>query len=376
MKFNVLQSRYLIKKFIILSLSIAAYLHIISSNVYACTGLMLKAQDGSIVHGRTVEFVIKVDASMALIPRGYKFTSQTPIENAGLKYTTKYAAIGSFSFDNVKILDGLNEKGLSVGVFYFPVFAKYAPITSKNKHKALSPVDFPNWILTQFATVGEVRKAIENNKVVIVPTVMKNWGPQPPPFHYIVYDKTGNSIIIEPIDGKLVIYDNPLGVITNAPTFDWHMINLRNYLALNPKSTQKISVNKLDLKEIGQGNGMLGLPGDFSSPSRFIRAAVFSATAVPPQTSKDGINQIFHILNAFDIPIGVAREERDGLTLTDYTMFTTAIDPQNLRYYYKSYDDQTIRSIDLKKLDLTGTQIKTFKVGGKQEIVDASSKLE
>jgi choloylglycine hydrolase len=113
----------------------------------------------------------------------------------------------------------------TVGTFYFPYFAEYTPITTKNKSKALSPVDFPNWILSQFATIDEVRQSIEEKCAIIVPTVIDNWGDEPPPFHYVVYDKSGESIVIEPIEGKLTVHDNPLGVLTNSPNFDWHMTN-------------------------------------------------------------------------------------------------------------------------------------------------------
>ena len=107
----------------------------------------------------------------------------------------------------------------------------------------------------------------------IAPTILKGWPPQAQPFHYVVYDAAGASIAIEPIGGKLKIYDNPLGVMTNSPTFDWHMTNLRNYIALNPRNVPPLKIDGMTFRQFGEGSGMLGLPGDTTPPSRFVRAA-------------------------------------------------------------------------------------------------------
>jgi len=192
---------------------------------------------------------------------------------------------------------------------------------------------------------------------------------------YVVYDRSGKSIVIEPVGGRLLVHDNPLGVMSNSPTFDWHMTNLRNYIALDPRNIPPIEVAGETFKQLGQGSGMLGLPGDFSPPSRFVRAAVFSATAIPSKDAEAGIAQVFHILNNFDIPVGVAREEADGVIHTDYTMLTMARDPQALAHYYKSYDDQTLRVVRMKDFDLDGEGVKLLNTRGEQPIVEMGDKL-
>lgn len=341
----------------------------------ACTGIRLKNKDGSVVRGRTVEFGITIESSIAVVPRGHRFVGKTP-NGDGLPYTAKYAAVGTIAFTDVKILDGLNEKGLSAGAFYFPTFAGYVTVTAENQKKGLSPADFPNWILTQFATVDEVRKAVESGSVVITPTVLPGWGSEAPPFHYVVYDKSGASIVIEPIGGKLVVTDNPLGVMTNSPTFDWHMTNLRNYIGLHPRNVPPLKISGLTLEPFGQGSGMVGLPGDFTPPSRFVRAAVFTVTATPSDTADAGIQQVFHILNNFDIPVGVAREKGEGVVHCDYTLLTLACDPESLRYYYKSYDDQTIRMVDLKKFDPNAKSIKMLSTKSNQPIVNMTDQFK
>ena len=341
----------------------------------ACTGIMLRTADESFVHGRTCEFGIPIDYTAWVVPRGYEFVGKTP-GGTGLKHTSKYAAVGMVSFNDGAISDGMNEKGLSVGAFYFPTYAKYADITNENRSKALSPIDFPNWILVQFATVEEARAAIERGDVLIAPTVLEGWGATPPPLHYIVYDASGKCIVIEPLEGKLKILDNPLGVITNSPNFEWHITNLRNYIALNPLNVPPVEIKGMKFQQFGQGSGGLGLPGDFTPPSRFVRATFFSVTAIPSPTADLGIQQIFHILNNFDIPVGVAREKEGGVIEADTTQGTVARDPKNLQYYYKTYDDQTIRMVDLKKFDLNAKEIKKLSTKGSQPIVDMSDKLK
>ena len=164
--------------------------------------------------------------------------------------------------------------------------------------------------------------------------------------------------------------------MSNSPTFDWHITNLRNYIALNPRNVPPVKIAGETFRQLGQGSGMLGLPGDFSPPPRLVRAAVFSATAIPSDTAEKGIEQVFHILNNFGIPVGVAREESDDVIHTDYTMLSTARDPQSLRYYYKSYDDQTIRMVDLKKFDPTAKAIKMLSTKSEQPIVDLTADVK
>lgn len=339
----------------------------------ACTGIKLVAKDGSIVHGRTEEFGLKIPTTIIVVPRGYGFTGTTP-RGPGLFYKAKYAFVGAVGFDPLAILDGMNERGLAVGTFYFPTFASYAEVTPDNQARALSPVEFPNWILTQFASLDELKASLST--VVIVPTISEGWGSEPPPFHYVVYDKKGNSLVIEPIQGKLLTYDNSLGVITNAPSFDWHMINLRNYINLKIQEVQPVHVGGLVFAPLGQGAGLLGLPGDFTPPSRFVRATIYSTTAIPSENAEQAVFQAFHILNQFDIPLGVDRREDHGIIHSDYTMATCVKDPQSLRYYYKTYDDQTIRYIDLNQCNLKAKTIKTVDTAGFQKAVDMTSVLK
>ena len=173
------------------------------------------------------------------------------------------------------------------------------------------------------------------------------------------------------------MYDNPLGVMSNSPTFDWHMTNLRNYIALSPRNVPPVKIAGIELKQLGQGSGMLGLPGDFTPPSRLVRAAIFSQTAVPSPNAEEGIYQVFHILNNFDIPVGVAQEKDDkGKIHTTILCSPSPTTPQNLRYYWRTYNDQAIKMVDLKKIDLTGNKIKKVNTEGQQQVTDMTGAVK
>lgn len=344
-----------------------------SIDVDACTGIKLVAKDGSSVHGRTLESEMNLDISVAVVPRDFAFFGTTS-DGKGIAYTSKYGAVGVMAFDEISLLDGINEKGLAVGTFYFPGFAGYAPLSQETQSKSLSPLEFPNWILTQFATIDEVLAALP--EIVIVGTVSKNWGSTPPPFHYIVYDKNGKCLVIEPAGGRLTAYENRLGTYTNSPNFGWHMMNLRNYVNLSPNNVSPMKISGVFIQAYGSGSGLLGLPGDFTSPSRFVRAAFFSSFATPSETADESVFQAFHILNLFDIPYGLSQQKAGEQTVVDYTILTCVRDPQALKYYFKTYDDQNIRMIDLSKYDLNGKTVKKAGVSGKTQVVDFTKELK
>jgi choloylglycine hydrolase len=213
-----------------------------------------------------------------------------------------------------------------------------------------------------------VKNGIEN---IVVPAIVLPAMGISPGVHYIVTDATGASITIEYIDGKLNVYDNPLGVITNSPSFDWHMTNLRNYINLSDENVQPVSLGKVKLAPFGQGTGMLGLPGDFTPPSRFVRAVVFSQTALPVKTGREAVLQSFHLLNNFDIPKGVAREGHpaaEGEVTADFTMWTSACDLKSKQFYFRTFDNSQIRSVDLTKMPIDEKEIKTISMQGGEEI--------
>jgi choloylglycine hydrolase len=167
------------------------------------------------------------------------------------------------------------------------------------------------------------------------------------------------AFVIEYVEGKLNIHDNPLGLMSNSPAFDWHMTNLRNYVNFSLTNVSPVQLGSIKLLPFGQGSGMLGLPGDFTPPSRFVRAAAFSQSVLPSQTGNEAVLQAFHILNAFDIPKGAAREhdkDEHGNVLADYTIWTSANDLKAKRFYFRSYENSQIRMVDLTKQKLDGKE--------------------
>jgi len=335
---------------------------------FACTGISLTAKDGTPVRGRTMEFGFPLSSNVIVIPAGTAMSGTLPDGSKGISYTTKYAMAGANAVGQTVILDGLNDQGLSLGLFYFPGFAVYPAATQENASHAMAPFEFGAWVLGNFATVDELKAGLKD--AVVVATPAPGFGQSPS--HYFVRDKNGKSIVIEPLDGTLKVFDAPLGVVTNAPAYDWHLTNLRNYVNLSVTEVPPLDLGGMTLAQLGEGAGMHGLPGDFTPPSRFVRAVAFTQSQLPSATGEDAVLSAFHILNQFDIPQGSVRDKGTGGI--ELTQWTTVSDMKNLRWYFKTYDDETIRMVDLRKaVAAAGGQIRTIKMQSKQPIVDAST---
>ncbi len=334
-----------------------------------CTGIRLIAQDGAVVYARTMEFAQNMESNVLVIPRNYTIKSLEQEEKKGWEWASKYAVVGANAMGVIGIVDGVNEVGLAGGLFYFSGYAGYQPINDDAK-SSIAPWELMTWILTNFKSVGEVKRMLPLIKVVDV--VFGPWGITPP-VHAIVHDASGQSLVIEYVQGELHMHDNPLGVITNAPTFDWHITNLKNYISLSAENITQIKINDIALTPLSQGSGMLGLPGDFTSPSRFVRAVAFSQSVLPSKGADSARESIFHVLNLFDIPLGVVREkERDSTTHYNYTQWTSASDLQNARYYWHTHNNRQVHMVDLKKMDLNAKTHMVILMQHADEITDMS----
>jgi choloylglycine hydrolase len=315
-----------------------------------------------------LEFGQPMDSDVILIPRGLAYTGTTPDGEAkGLHWTAKYAAAGANGVGLPVLVDGLNEKGLSGGIFYFPGFAGYQTIVASQEARALAPWELLTWALTSFATTDEVRAALPTIRVGKV--TLAAWGTVPP-MHYVLTDATGTTISVEYVNGILNIYDNPLGILTNAPTFNWHLTNLRNYIEISPQPAAPVNVAGLSLDPLSTGGNLFGMPGDFSSPSRCVRAAVFSRMTPQPASGHDAIMNGFHILDQFDVPEGAVPEPKGSDPPFESTEWTTMSDLQALTFYIWTADNRAIRTLDLNAVDLDGTEIQTFKLDQEQPFVE------
>lgn len=342
---------------------------------YACTGIRIKTQDNNYIYGRTMEFA---DAFMPhdliAVPRNYKYTGQTPSGQPGMPWQTKYAFTGFNLSGEPLVDDGLNEKGLACGGFFFVGYAKYENVTEADYQNTISCLELVSWILGTCSTVAEVRDQLP--KIHICAVILPQLG-FAPPLHCFIVDKTGDAAVIEYLDGKLNIYDNKVNVITNSPNYIWQTTNLRNYIGLQPANIPAIKINGNEFAQFSQGSGAIGLPGDFSSPSRFIRAVFLTNSAYEGKDIDEGIGVAFHILNHFDIPLGSVRGEESGKTINDTAQWTSASDLTNSRYFYHTYNDRSVRMIDLKKLDLNAPNIKTIKdIQKLGEIKDVSDQFK
>jgi choloylglycine hydrolase len=341
-----------------------------SPQVAACTGICIKPKDGAVIHARTLEFAFDFSSNVIVIPRNMDIVGTAPENQPGLKWKTKYGIVGANAFDKPVIVDGLNEKGLAVGIFYLPGYAKYQETSARDINNTISPWELPLYLLSGCDSVKEAVEAAQEIKVGEV--IEPNLG-FVPPFHFVVHDADGKCVVLEYINGELKVHEDPIGVITNSPTFDWHITNLCNYINLSVTNVPPIEISGIKVSSIGQGSGMLGLPGDFTPPSRFIRAVVFSQSALPVETAQEGVLQAFHILNQFDIPKGAARESDKGKVTADYTLWTSASDLKNLRFYFHTFENRRIRMIDLKKMDLNANDVKTISMGQIEDIDDLSN---
>ncbi len=328
----------------------------------ACTGISLKSQDGGVVVARTVEWALG-DAKhnqIAVFPRGRAFRAQTPEGTNGKAWTGKYGFVSVSAYDQPFGPDAMNERGLYVGVYYFPGFADYRRYERKDAHRSLSVGDFMQWMLSSFETVAEVRRNL--GTVVVVNVEDPRFGGAALPFHWKIADATGASIVVEIVNGgEVKVHDALLGVITNSPTYDWHLTNLRNYLNLSPQPAAALTIDKTAFAPLGGGSGLVGLPGDFTPPSRFVRAAALTATARPLPTAEDAVFEAFRILDSFNVPVGMtARRGATAVDIESATQITVAADLVNRRYYFHTMSNREVRMIDLSRIDFATVKEQIF----------------
>jgi choloylglycine hydrolase len=326
----------------------------------ACTSMIFKAEDGTRIYARTMEWgASDLKSEMMLVPRSMAFSSALGDGKTGAAWKNQYGFVGVNADSLAYATDGMNEAGLTVGVLFFPGFAKYQEVKADDLATTVSNVDLANYILSNFKSVDDVRQAMPRIRVVRNTAIEKEFG-TPLPLHHVVSDATGASIIVEYVDGQLSVADNKVGVLTNSPNYDWHLLNLRNYANLTAQAAPPRSIDGVSLAPFGAGSGMLGLPGDFTPPSRFVRAVAFVNTMIPAKDAADAVNAASVMLNNFDIPKGLVREGNAEDFHLGYTQWSVIADMTHKVYYYWTMYDRRMRSVDLSKLDFAGKAISSF----------------
>ena len=289
-------------------------------------------------------------SELLVIPREFESLGVTPDGKEGLRWKAKYGVVGINGLGHPIYTDGINEKGLAVSVLYLPGFAKYQPYDAEKASVSISQSQVSNWILTSCGSIADVR--VKLPRIRVVPVGEESLDGIPAPLHFLVTDQSGKTIVIEYTAEKLHIYENQVGVLTNSPPFPWHITNLSNYVGLGTKEAKPIQVGELEVKPLGAGSGMLGLPGDYTPPSRFVRAAAMRNTVPNLKTGERAIAEAFRILNNFDIPIGtMGGSHAHGPDLLGDTQWTSAMNTKTRKYYYRTMHNHRIRVVDLDGID-------------------------
>lgn len=317
----------------------------------ACTGITLKAADGACIPARTIEWGgSDLKSRYVVVPRGYAQTSYAPGgQKSAMAFTAKYGYVGLAVEQEEFVAEGLNEAGLSAGLFYFPQYGKYEAFDEAVRTTSIADLQLVAWVLGSCKTVDDVKQAVGSVHVVAV-------DPRASTAHWRFTDASGRQAILEITDGKAHFFESKLGVLTNSPGYEWQLTNLNNYVNLLPGTAPQNRLGELSLMSFGAGSGFLGLPGDVTPPSRFVRAAFYQASTPRAATATEAVRQCFQILNNFDIPIGieVSRGEQ-APDLPSATQWTSATDPTHRVIYYRTMRNSAIRSIDLTRIDFSRT---------------------
>ncbi|HMK37413.1 MAG TPA: choloylglycine hydrolase family protein, partial [Desulfomonilaceae bacterium] len=333
---------------------------------------------GTVVIGRSNEFGIDANSQIVFEPAGKDFISKTPDGRPGKSWKARYAFLGINGLELVECFgEGMNEAGLSVEGLFFEE-SKYEAVDQKDTSNAVSSNDFVSWVLGNFGTIDELKRELPNVRV---------WGESvarlggPLPLHFAAHDPSGKSIVIEFINGEKKVYDNPIGVMTNMPEFPWHITNLRNYLNLNAFIPKAKDFNGVSIQATGTGSGWLGIPGDWSPPSRFVRIACLVNTCSPAKDGKEALNLAKHILNTVDIALKSVEASIKGKTgseavVQEYTQWSVLLDLTNRVMYYYSYNDMNLKAIDLQKMAASKPQnAKVIPISGEFSATSVTDKL-
>ncbi|XP_068730675.1 bile salt hydrolase/transferase-like isoform X2 [Montipora capricornis] len=309
----------------------------------ACTEIRLTAEDNSVIIGRTMEYGYELYSKLVVEPKGKTHSASVaegcPPNQTPMSWTNKYEIAYLDAWNTFLPADGMNTAGLSVGPLLFPNFAQYEDVPSEQCGQALSQSDFPPWLLGNFATVQQIRESMSSKSFPLVFGIEFNG--QVYELHFSVTDKTGDGIIFEFTAEGRQIYNNTFGVLTNSPPYNYQLMNIRNYIELSKYNREPLVLGPDSFPATGQGSGLLGLPGDLTPPSRFVRVAALKEFATPPANNTEAVNLAFHILNSVDIPLGVVTNRTNGHS--EYTLWVVAKDLTNNAFYYRTYSDMTIR---------------------------------
>lgn len=324
-----------------------------------CTSIALKTND--FYFGRNLDLEYSFGERVVVAPRHFPFV----FRRAG-EMKKHFAMIGMATVAEGYPLyaEAANEKGLCIAGLNFPGNAFYSREESKEKIN-ISPFELTAWLLGQCASVREAREVLKNTQLVHI-----DFSSRMPlsPLHWHIADKK-ESIVLESTCEGMKVFDNPVGVMTNNPPFDFHLTNLRQYLSLTTDCPENRFSREIELVPFGVGMGGIGLPGDFSPASRFVKAAFLKLNSVGDAGEEGSAARFFHLLDAVAMP--------DGIVMTpsgeyEKTAYSCCINADRGIFYYKTYTNNQITAVDMHREDLSGDRLKEFELIRKQQIFCAN----
>ncbi len=343
------------------SLFLALSLVIAAPSTRACTALMITDKQGNAYSGKTMEYASPLPFAMSYIPAGTKVVSVAPGNKPGLSFETKYPVLGVGA--NVGVGSGLdmlaeatNDQGLSVSSNEMP--GSQSPTgAGSDAAKALASTDLALYLLGNFKSVAEVKTALEDGSVSVWLPEIPLMGNLVAPLHYILFDKTGAGIVIEYLDGKQNIHDNPVGVVTNAPDFPWHLKNLNNYSQLTNVDKNSGQFGQLKVGAPDSGNALANVPSSQISAGRFVKAAFYTQFVRKADSPDQAVITLGHILNNFDRPYDLSIDKgysaeggTPGTTSSEVTLFTWMNDKVRNLYFLRTIDALNFAKFEIDKL--------------------------
>lgn len=319
-----------------------------------CTAATYRTDD--FYMGRTLDYEFSYGEEITVMPRNFPLSFRH-----GGGTDRHYAIIGmAHVADGYPMFyDAVNEKGLGMAGLNFAASARYSE--PEDGKQNVAQFEFIPWVLSQFASLRQARSAIE--KINLVGTTYDSRYPAAK-MHWIIADKSG-AITVEPTEGGLKIYDNAPGVLTNEPPFDMQLFNLNNYMRLSPKQPENSFSDALDLGTYSRGMGGLGLPGDLSSMSRFVRAAFTKLNSLSGSGEAESVGQFFHILGSVEQVRGCCEVAQDKYEITIYT---SCFNADKGVYYYTTYNNRRITAVDMHRENLDSDSLARYPMLDKEDV--------
>ena len=311
--------------------------------VKMCTAAVYKTKD--VYFGRTLDYEFSYGDEVVVMPRNFPLSF---IEEGGIQ--SHYAIIGMAHVeeDHPLYYDAVNEKGLGMAGLNFVGNAFYRERMDGRDN--IAHFELIPWILCQCATVKETKELLERINLTNTPFNEKLPLAE---LHWMISDGQ-ESITVESVKEGIKVYDNPVGILTNNPPFEQQMFALNNYMNLSPEQPENRFSSELDLPCYSRGMGAMGLPGDLSSQSRFVRAAFVKMNSISGDSESESVNQFFHILGSVEQQRGCCEVEKG---VYEITLYTSCCNATRGIYYYTSYDNHQITAVDMYKEDLAGENL-------------------